>query len=41
VPVCWLASELRYVVNSLVSVYWLASDLRYVVNSLVRLAPEN
>jgi hypothetical protein len=37
VPVCWLASDLRYVVNSLVPVCWLASDLRYVVKSLVRL----
>jgi hypothetical protein len=27
VPVCWLASELRYV-NSLVPVCWLASELR-------------
>jgi hypothetical protein len=35
VSVYWLASDLRYVVNSLVPVYWLASDLRSVVNSLV------
>jgi hypothetical protein len=34
-PVCCLASDLRYVGNSLVSVCWLASDLRYVGNSLV------
>jgi hypothetical protein len=35
VPVCWLASDLRYVGSSLVPICWLASDLRYVVNSLV------
>jgi hypothetical protein len=35
VPVYWLASDLRYVVNSLVPVCWLASDLKSVVNSLV------
>jgi hypothetical protein len=30
-----LASDLRYVGNSLAPVCWLASDLRYVGNSLV------
>jgi hypothetical protein len=34
VSVCWLASEVIYVVNSLVPVYWLASDLRSVVREL-------
>jgi hypothetical protein len=34
VPFCWLASDLRYVGNSLVPVCWLASDLRSVCNSL-------
>jgi hypothetical protein len=35
VPVFWLATDLRSVVNSIVPVYWLATDLRSVVNSLV------
>jgi hypothetical protein len=35
VSVCWLASDLRSVVNSLVPVCWLASELRSVVNCLV------
>jgi hypothetical protein len=40
VPVCWLVSDLRYVVTSLVSVCWLAADLRSVVNELTDLRSE-